>query len=84
MGTTKLTHFDYLAEHDTDLESALGLSNLSKDINHWRCYGMEYPDGALVGSRKIVETALKTLAKIFQPMITWASAKQSTMQKMRA
>ena len=64
MGTTKLTHFDYLAEHDTDLEFALGLSNLSKDINHWRCYGMEYPDGALVGSRKIVETALKTLAKL--------------------
>ena len=53
MGTTKLTHFDYLAEHDTDLEFALGLSNLSKDINHWRCYGMEYPDGALVGSRNI-------------------------------
>lgn len=61
MGTATLTHFDYLVDHDEDLESALGLSNLSKDINHWRCYGMEYPDGALVGSRKIVETALKTL-----------------------
>ena len=64
MGTATLTHFDYLVDHDEDLESALGLSNLSKDINHWRCYGMEYPDGALVGSRKIVETALKTLAKL--------------------
>lgn len=62
MGTTTLRHFDYLDEHDADLESALGLSNLSKDIHHWRCFGMDYPDAPLVGSRKIIEKVLKSLA----------------------
>ena len=63
MRASQLKHFDYLANHSADLESKLGLSNLSKDIDHWRRFGMEYPDGPLVGSRKIVETALRTLAK---------------------
>lgn len=63
MGTAALKHFDYLVEHDGDLEAALGLSNLSKDVDHWRRYGMEYPDSALVGCRKVMEAALKTLAK---------------------
>ena len=63
MGVTTLKHFDYLIDHDAELCAALGRSGLAKDINHWRCEGMEYPDGPLVGCRKIVETALKTLAK---------------------
>ena len=58
MGTTSLKHFDYLADHASDLETSLGLTNLAKDIDHWRHFGMEYPDGPLVGSRKIIESAL--------------------------
>lgn len=57
----KLRHFDYLEEHGTDLEAALGLSDLSAKIDRWRRQGMEDPDTALVGCRKIVEGALKTL-----------------------
>lgn len=62
MAATTVKHFDYLVDFDADLESALGLSDLSKDINHWRCFGMDYPDTALVGCRKVMEAALRTLA----------------------
>ena len=61
MGTPAPKHFDYLRDHAAELESKLGLVNLSKDVAHWRRFGMEHPDGALVGSRKVVETALKRL-----------------------
>ena len=61
MAGEKLRHFDYLVEHDADLETALGLSELSPKIERWRRQGMEDPDAALVGCRKIVEGALKTL-----------------------
>ena len=58
-----LKHFDYLVDHASDLETSLGLTNLAKDIDHWRHFGMEYPDGPLVGSRKIIETSLRTLTE---------------------
>lgn len=62
MSGSTFKHFDYLIDHDAELESALGLVDLSKNINRWRCSGMEYPGEALVGCRKIVETALRKLA----------------------
>lgn len=62
MAIPALKHFDYLAEHASELETALGLCNLEKDIDHWRRFGMEYPDGPIVGCRKIIETSLRTLA----------------------
>lgn len=64
MGTSTATikHFDYLVEHDSELEAALGLNDLSNRVNRWRRNGMEDPEGALVGCRKTVEAALETLA----------------------
>lgn len=62
MSGSTFKHFNYLIDHDAELESALGLIDLSKNINRWRCSGMEYPGEALVGCRKIVETALRKLA----------------------
>lgn len=62
MSGSTFKHFDYLIDHDAELESALGLVDLSKNINRWRCSGMEYPGEALVGCRKIAETALRKLA----------------------
>ncbi|MGI6221584.1 MAG: hypothetical protein ACOYIP_06940 [Coriobacteriales bacterium] len=59
MTVSTIRRFDYLTEHDYALEAALGLFNLSRDISHWRQTGMDYPDAALVGCRKIVELALK-------------------------
>lgn len=61
--TSTLKHFDYLVEHDSELEKALGLNNISKKINHWRREGLEFPDEALTGCRKTMEVALKTLAE---------------------
>jgi hypothetical protein len=63
MDTSSLKHFDYLVEHDSDLETALGLVGLNKSIDHWRRFGMDFPDDALVGCRKTIETALRTLTK---------------------
>lgn len=60
--TQTAKHFDYLAEYDADLEAALGVQNLSKDIEYWRRSGMEHPDSALLGCRKTVELSLKKLA----------------------
>ena len=61
--TSTLKHFDYLVDHGAELEKVLGLSNLAKSINHWRCDGLEFPDEALAGCRKTIEVALKTLAQ---------------------
>lgn len=61
MGSVPVKHFDYLVEHTSDLQRALGYGTLAKDIDHWRRFGLEYPEGPLVGCRKIVEAALKKL-----------------------
>ena len=63
MGNVSLSHFDYLVDHDKELEAALGLSNLRKEINNWRCSGTEHPGAPLVGCRVIVETSLKQLMR---------------------
>jgi len=62
MAESELRYFDYLADCGPALESALGLEGLSKQINHWRCIGMEFPGDALTGCRRVMETALRTLA----------------------
>lgn len=61
MSDTVPMFFDYLMEYGDDLEAALGVSELSSDIDYWRHTGMEHPDAALVGCRKIIESALKKL-----------------------
>ena len=40
----------------------LEYDGLSKSVDHWRRTGMEFPDEALVGCRKVVEISLRTLA----------------------
>ena len=61
MAALAARHFDYLVDFEQDLEELLGLSDISKNIDHWRRFGMEFPDMVLVGCRKTVETSLKTL-----------------------
>lgn len=63
MASEKLKHFDYLTDHDIDLEVALGLNKLSAKVDRWRRQGMEDPESALVGCRKTMEVALKTLVE---------------------
>lgn len=62
MAAPSIKHFDYLADHGTELERALDLRELSKNIALWRCIGMEFPHEALVGCRRTLEAALKSLA----------------------
>lgn len=61
MSDSSVKHFDYLIDHDAELEDALGLSNLTKKINRCRCVGREEPDLPLSECRKILEAALRKL-----------------------
>lgn len=54
-------YFDYLEEYGEALQNRLNLGNLSTKVAFWRKNGLEDPDGATVGCRKIIERAIGAL-----------------------